>query len=179
MVNPAQPSQLQTKVELLTPHARKLLVDCRGLAKELAASGIPPGEVLRKQKRNVLAALIAQRHAECANADEAPDSGARTREQRVRSTVNKMKKMVGLEGGKADPTETALGAIGALQELDPLNLVQGALRRTEQYERRRAAHRKRMLPALRDVYKARLCACLLYTSPSPRDRTRSRMPSSA
>ena len=23
------------------------------------------------------------------------------------------------------------------------------------------------------------CACLLYTSPSPRDRTRSRMPSSA
>ena len=24
-----------------------------------------------------------------------------------------------------------------------------------------------------------LCACLLYTSPSPRDRTRSRMPSSA
>ena len=28
-------------------------------------------------------------------------------------------------------------------------------------------------------YKGRLCACLLYTSPSPRDRTRSRMPSSA
>eukprot|EP00656_Telonema_subtile_P015549 TRINITY_DN18164_c0_g1_i1.p1 TRINITY_DN18164_c0_g1~~TRINITY_DN18164_c0_g1_i1.p1 ORF type:complete len:126 (-),score=15.18 TRINITY_DN18164_c0_g1_i1:54-431(-) len=25
----------------------------------------------------------------------------------------------------------------------------------------------------------RLCSCLLYTSPSPRDRTRSRMPSSA
>ena len=25
----------------------------------------------------------------------------------------------------------------------------------------------------------RFCACLLYTSPSPRDRTRSRMPSSA
>ena len=25
----------------------------------------------------------------------------------------------------------------------------------------------------------RLCTCLLYTSPSPRDRTRSRMPSSA
>ena len=24
-----------------------------------------------------------------------------------------------------------------------------------------------------------VCACLLYTSPSPRDRTRSRMPSSA
>ena len=26
---------------------------------------------------------------------------------------------------------------------------------------------------------AQLCDCLLYTSPSPRDRTRSRMPSSA
>ena len=25
----------------------------------------------------------------------------------------------------------------------------------------------------------KLCSCLLYTSPSPRDRTRSRMPSSA
>ena len=29
------------------------------------------------------------------------------------------------------------------------------------------------------VLLATLCACLLYTSPSPRDRTRSRMPSSA
>ena len=28
-------------------------------------------------------------------------------------------------------------------------------------------------------YCARACHCLLYTSPSPRDRTRSRMPSSA
>ena len=27
--------------------------------------------------------------------------------------------------------------------------------------------------------KSYICACLLYTSPSPRDRTRSRMPSSA
>ena len=32
--------------------------------------------------------------------------------------------------------------------------------------------------AMPDEYK-RDCACLLYTSPSPRDRTRSRMPSSA
>ena len=30
-----------------------------------------------------------------------------------------------------------------------------------------------------DCRKCALCACLLYTSPSPRDRTRSRMPSSA
>ena len=31
----------------------------------------------------------------------------------------------------------------------------------------------------RDEEAPQLCACLLYTSPSPRDRTRSRMPSSA
>ena len=30
-----------------------------------------------------------------------------------------------------------------------------------------------------DMYAGRLSGCLLYTSPSPRDRTRSRMPSSA
>ena len=29
------------------------------------------------------------------------------------------------------------------------------------------------------VKKSRACICLLYTSPSPRDRTRARMPSSA
>ena len=28
-------------------------------------------------------------------------------------------------------------------------------------------------------YQCKSCVCLLYTSPSPRDRTRSRMPSSA
>ena len=33
--------------------------------------------------------------------------------------------------------------------------------------------------ALRVPLIALLCICLLYTSPSPRDRTRSRMPSSA
>ena len=30
-----------------------------------------------------------------------------------------------------------------------------------------------------DLFVAKITACLLYTSPSPRDRTRSRMPSSA
>ena len=33
--------------------------------------------------------------------------------------------------------------------------------------------------ATADINTARAYACLLYTSPSPRDRTRSRMPSSA
>ena len=41
-------------------------------------------------------------------------------------------------------------------------------------ERRRSA----ILQDLQDA-EARLKTCLLYTSPSPRDRTRSRMPSSA
>jgi len=45
-------------------------------------------------------------------------------------------------------------------------------------------HRKftRLWPTLRDLAAAKdadVMACLLYTSPSPRDRTRSRMPSSA
>ena len=36
-----------------------------------------------------------------------------------------------------------------------------------------------LLPATQQVMRAQLRICLLYTSPSPRDRTRSRMPSSA
>ena len=38
---------------------------------------------------------------------------------------------------------------------------------------------KQLYPAYADGEVARIPACLLYTSPSPRDRTRSRMPSSA
>ena len=36
-----------------------------------------------------------------------------------------------------------------------------------------------ILQANLDTFWLLICACLLYTSPSPRDRTRSRMPSSA
>ena len=35
------------------------------------------------------------------------------------------------------------------------------------------------LPTVTDPVDAEVLSCLLYTSPSPRDRTRSRMPSSA
>ena len=35
------------------------------------------------------------------------------------------------------------------------------------------------IPFIRNLRKSRKGSCLLYTSPSPRDRTRSRMPSSA
>ena len=43
---------------------------------------------------------------------------------------------------------------------------------------------KKSAPAVVNIYaqrviEARISPCLLYTSPSPRDRTRSRMPSSA
>ena len=34
-------------------------------------------------------------------------------------------------------------------------------------------------PTADSLHIGHLCGCLLYTSPSPRDRTRSRMPSSA
>ena len=39
--------------------------------------------------------------------------------------------------------------------------------------------RVRILFALLEAGELCVCDCLLYTSPSPRDRTRSRMPSSA
>ena len=53
--------------------------------------------------------------------------------------------------------------------------VQAAIELDEEFEAKAEIARQR--PTL---YKAgRLKGCLLYTSPSPRDRTRSRMPSSA
>ena len=42
----------------------------------------------------------------------------------------------------------------------------------------RAKHKK-VLKAVKGQWGRRKNTCLLYTSPSPRDRTRSRMPSSA
>ena len=38
---------------------------------------------------------------------------------------------------------------------------------------------KILIPGAGNAYEAEYLFCLLYTSPSPRDRTRSRMPSSA
>ena len=42
-----------------------------------------------------------------------------------------------------------------------------------------ALHKELGVPAGKKIPAKKLAACLLYTSPSPRDRTRSRMPSSA
>ena len=43
----------------------------------------------------------------------------------------------------------------------------------------RARFREENIPLPEGTPQAQLSPCLLYTSPSPRDRTRSRMPSSA
>ena len=60
------------------------------------------------------------------------------------------------------------------QEKEP-DVDQDAAEERREKEREAAAKKKKAQEAARE----RLRACLLYTSPSPRDRTRSRMPSSA
>ena len=57
--------------------------------------------------------------------------------------------------------------------------AQGADISASAIEARFAAMEKRLQLAESRAAKAEARACLLYTSPSPRDRTRSRMPSSA
>jgi len=41
------------------------------------------------------------------------------------------------------------------------------------------ANKAQIKDAVEKIYGVKVLTCLLYTSPSPRDRTRSRMPSSA
>ena len=67
-------------------------------------------------------------------------------------------RMLALDPAELDPTDTATHAIAALKE--------SGIRKVYICARRGAEH-------------AAFTSCLLYTSPSPRDRTRSRMPSSA
>ena len=56
----------------------------------------------------------------------------------------------------------------------------GDLQGVERLIRRLESVKLAMIAAVdRDRIAARVGSCLLYTSPSPRDRTRSRMPSSA
>ena len=61
----------------------------------------------------------------------------------------------------------ALAVVAAFLARQPLKLVWTDRRKGRRYPRTAAAERALFL------------ICLLYTSPSPRDRTRSRMPSSA
>ena len=65
-----------------------------------------------------------------------------------------------------------LVAVPALTETSPLEALAEAIRPAFAVDR--------YMPQTDDpVLWGPACACLLYTSPSPRDRTRSRMPSSA
>ena len=50
---------------------------------------------------------------------------------------------------------------------------------TAGYKAERTGHRNVPRPVFDDALESAIDSCLLYTSPSPRDRTRSRMPSSA
>src|SRR5664280_3621913 len=69
-----------------------------------------------------------------------------------------------------DPLDLAAAVSGAIELLVLLRHFQ---RRT------RRVHGGDALASPRDVQRKSSLICLLYTSPSPRDRTRSRMPSSA
>ena len=68
--------------------------------------------------------------------------------------------------GVAQPTDEAINA-----ELTRLQTEYDA----QEYARKRQAE----YPSIEELVVALYDTCLLYTSPSPRDRTRSRMPSSA
>jgi len=69
------------------------------------------------------------------------------------------------KNGKADITVTSMGA----EEKSTIEWPKGAV----------MAEGLRLLQIKRGLKQGQTYTCLLYTSPSPRDRTRSRMPSSA
>ena len=73
-------------------------------------------------------------------------------------------------------------SIDAKPEIMTLPSDQNATGRTfgaEEIEMLTAAIESGTLTSTKGTFVKQLEACLLYTSPSPRDRTRSRMPSSA
>ena len=70
-----------------------------------------------------------------------------------------------------DALDTTIGAVSSQKQGEHERVVAYASRRLDRRESRYCVTRKELLAV---VY-----FCLLYTSPSPRDRTRSRMPSSA
>ena len=86
-------------------------------------------------------------------------------------------------GGLGDLAKRQLRALSEANLLaDPLRLLRGprlAAELTFTLESNTAALIGRHCAALRQVAAERVLACLLYTSPSPRDKRQSRMPSSA
>ena len=84
-----------------------------------------------------------------------------------------------MNGTSVTPFQAALDVIDRLPPDDQEAIIEIIRRRMiEQRRREIAANAQMTLQAFRER-RASYGTCLLYTSPSPRDRTRSRMPSSA
>ena len=82
----------------------------------------------------------------------------------------------GLLDGMLDLVPAArVGHVGLYRDPDTLTAVEYYLKMPDRLEERRVIVVDPMLATANSA----IAACLLYTSPSPRDRTRSRMPSSA
>src|SRR5664280_1336983 len=81
-----------------------------------------------------------------------------------------LRRMSGPSGSGEDPPMT---------DLPPAVVTAMRLIRRLGVEFVRRYHRLEVLPQIEPFPDEPVVACLLYTSPSPRDRTRSRMPSSA
>ena len=73
---------------------------------------------------------------------------------------------------EAEAKEQLLEAVKAKAETDSMALIKDTITKAKVTANKEA--KKIVIQTIQ-----RMCACLLYTSPSPRDRTRSRMPSSA
>ena len=80
--------------------------------------------------------------------------------------------MPGADRIKAAASEAGFGPEDERASVTALEIEYGLLKRD-------AVQRRRCLLCLREPLPYNQMPCLLYTSPSPRDRTRSRMPSSA
>ena len=77
--------------------------------------------------------------------------------------------------------ETNAVCVAQLSPVDFLLVHECAVGAGQIFEKQDLLHLDdpRMVGGDSEVFQAEIVVCLLYTSPSPRDRTRSRMPSSA
>ena len=84
------------------------------------------------------------------------------------------------ESGKATlRSDTGQGVGVGLGDLDCENSLVGAQSGTDVTKGKVTGGKTPILDPIEDYNAAGMCTCLLYTSPSPRDATLSRMPSSA
>ena len=75
--------------------------------------------------------------------------------------------------------ESVHGSIDRLTEDDFLHIIEKHCQQGVDYQTIHAGLLIEHLPKVKGRITGIVSSCLLYTSPSPRDRTRSRMPSSA